>query len=1405
MSGRKTYRNYFHINESYFPAVNEDVIKTQPDVWKSYYPHESFIRLLNQTKSVLTNSQRMSIWVEGAYGTGKSHAVLTLKKLLDCSNEELKEYFDKYYSVFGSNDLYNEFYNLKNQQKKILTVHRYGSSDVRNDKILMQSVQESIISALKEQGYTYLGQVGIKQAVINWLSEKNNMNYFENIIQAQEYRLKFGGLGAEAILNQLKNYQEDKAIQELIEKIQIVGEEKGIKPFVLNKEDLQAWILDVIDKNNLKAILFIWDEFSDYFNINKGNLSGFQYLAEISETHPFYFAIVTHKSDIFFENSKDDVKTKINGRFIAPHCSIELPDNMAFVLTAHAMQKVEDKALVEEWDEIVDTLYDLTHDSRTQVLNTAKLGEKELKGVLPIHPYAALVLKHIASAFDSNQRSMFDFIKNDRGEEIKGFQWFIDNYGPEDEEESLLTVDLLWDFFYEKGKDQLAPQIRTILDVYSRINSYNLNKKQKRVLKTILLLQSINEKVGDSVSLFIPNEKNLGLAFEGTDITASNAAALASSLIREQIIFERPMGGSQTKYSALTSSGSIEEIIKEKDRLQKEIRTEKLIEEGEFVNDFKLPKNLEIRYPNVRHLTYENIKLEVARLKSDSESHPTRLYAVYTFARNEDEHERIMNEIQRVFNEGFDKIAFIDYSSTYLNPDLFNHYIDNMANCNYQKGKDAGQAKTYDRNAKEALRRWRIQLKSSYPKVYTSDNRNGTTCNSESEVNIMLKEFDKQYFPNALETHVTVLDTMYFATQLKQGAECGITGEIKGTFRSTNDNTKLEKQFAGVWGVENYWEVKPNELLSKVKIAVNNIIKTNMDKNSRVSISDIYDVLKEEPFGFMPCNLTAFVLGFVLREYADDIYNWSDNLTTSPMSVEKLKEMIDEVIKQQNTPNSKYRDKYIVAMSPQQREFNKCTAYAFKIDEGYCSSVENTRSRIRSQMTTYDFPIWALKYAKFNTVNNKTVIDRIIDLYVELANNIESTRTETDIALEIGDIFLNNESLKDDLKVLLSRENCTTGMNEYLKQYNSGELISLAKSINDTGSFIGEIRKKFSEASNWVWNKNTVDAKINETIVEYKIVEESNKHIVRTSSYKDCLKEWGNKCSQFKVSFNSIKQEVGNLVEFLGMLYQIKRNGCIYDNDKEKFLNNLINKAIDIRNFCENQNQLTLLKKIATLQVDGLSNEDINDIANKFLYDVFASENSEFQMRLEKGIQQYKANMSKYKLLTIWKSKTSTSSPMEWSDKYTMPILCLVPASDQEKARSAFDIINNPTVDKQSIDEAITFIEKANYIDDLSSDSFRNECFKKFILKQFSSLIENVEETKKLIKNSVTIRPYYWFCNPTIEDCVKTIAYKKYINGGSDKVDKMIDVMEADQLKKYLKELVKENMIVGIEIINNKK
>ena len=76
------YRDYFDIDPEYFPQINEKVINNNPDIWKKFYPHETFVKLLKDTVSVLSRKQKVSIWVEGAYGTGKSHAVLTLKKLL---------------------------------------------------------------------------------------------------------------------------------------------------------------------------------------------------------------------------------------------------------------------------------------------------------------------------------------------------------------------------------------------------------------------------------------------------------------------------------------------------------------------------------------------------------------------------------------------------------------------------------------------------------------------------------------------------------------------------------------------------------------------------------------------------------------------------------------------------------------------------------------------------------------------------------------------------------------------------------------------------------------------------------------------------------------------------------------------------------------------------------------------------------------------------------------------------------------------------------------------------------------------------------------------------------------------------------------------------------------------------
>lgn len=71
-----SYREYFDIDPEYFPQVDKKIIEEQPDLWKKFNPHPTFIKLLKSMVDVLSRKQKLSVWVDGAYGTGKSHTLI---------------------------------------------------------------------------------------------------------------------------------------------------------------------------------------------------------------------------------------------------------------------------------------------------------------------------------------------------------------------------------------------------------------------------------------------------------------------------------------------------------------------------------------------------------------------------------------------------------------------------------------------------------------------------------------------------------------------------------------------------------------------------------------------------------------------------------------------------------------------------------------------------------------------------------------------------------------------------------------------------------------------------------------------------------------------------------------------------------------------------------------------------------------------------------------------------------------------------------------------------------------------------------------------------------------------------------------------------------------------------------
>ena len=122
----ETYRSYFDIDENYFPQVTESAIQKSEDLWKRTYPHEKFLEMLKKMERVMARQEKRSVWISGAYGTGKSQCAYTLKKMLDVPESELRTYWGDYKVLQQENDLLRKL--LGHKENGIVTVYRYAGT-----------------------------------------------------------------------------------------------------------------------------------------------------------------------------------------------------------------------------------------------------------------------------------------------------------------------------------------------------------------------------------------------------------------------------------------------------------------------------------------------------------------------------------------------------------------------------------------------------------------------------------------------------------------------------------------------------------------------------------------------------------------------------------------------------------------------------------------------------------------------------------------------------------------------------------------------------------------------------------------------------------------------------------------------------------------------------------------------------------------------------------------------------------------------------------------------------------------------------------------------------------------------------------------------------------------------------
>ena len=1409
MACERYYKDYFNIDPKYYAAVTADLIREGKVSWKNFYPHETFVKLLEKTHMVLSGMEPKSLWVEGAYGTGKSHAALTVKCLLEATDEEVRDYFKEYGL---STDLCNKLIADKNNGK-LITVHRVGSSAIHSDQDLIYAVQSSIMQALEEHGIENKGEASLSTAALRWLEDKEaNRIYFNSLIQEQKYAWDFSGDTVEDVIKKLKSDDREE-VASTMRNIMKVAADNNIDAMRMDMNDMSKWIKSIIEGNSISAILMIWDEFSEFFMNNPNSLTGFQTLVEISEAQPFYLMIVCHESGALIKDST--MRNKTLGRFVTPTCKIELPDNMAFRLMAKAMKTTNDPVVLDEWKEMRAELDDNLGGVRSSIIASLKknsrLGEKtqltdgDLAGVIPIHPYAALLLKHMSVAFSSNQRSMFDFIISPDMTDAKGFKWFISTHCPTDDE-NLLTIDLLWDFFLGKGESGLSSDVRVVLDSYDLVKSDRLTPDERRVFKTVLLLEAISLRVAN-VDILRPNEQNVDLAFAGTDWPKGKGRSIAQKLVNDGILFTRSVGGGMSEYTVANSAGDTAKVKQIKEDVQRGLKTQELVVNADLASAVQLPASIRSRIIMDSACT-GNFTAKMNSMESAVK--PNRLKAVCTFALNDDEATAIRENITKKMAAGQREVLFIE-SLVPMGKDLVEQYVDSMTYSQYYRQSDRSKAASYQNEALKRLQDWKHKVSTGAFMLYTKDYPNGSRMSDLSALQQELLRIDRQEYPDGLEQYA-LIDNMFNKGPLAQGAECGIDQVLRGTFKSSNVRTSLETALKDVWDrKDEYWEDSTLMSLSVVraKKAVEDFVqKSFASPSGRVSLLAIFNELENAPFGYMPSNVAAFMMGFLLKDYANNNYFWSNGSNSEAMSVDKMKTAIANAINQVATPNSKYKEEYIVAMSAEQRAFLDCTAAAFRIPNSQCGSIEQARNEIRVKMKGLEFPIWCIKSIlgtnQVRTESSAEDLAQVITDYCGIANNANGGRaSESELADAIGKKVLAVPSIAADLEHLLNSEHTRKGMMAYISEYQNGELVQLANDINDGGAYLDQVKKKFNaDDANWVWNPVTADEKISDVSLEYKIIAETNKSMPGNHSLRDAIRAWNHCTDNIKIPYEILRPVVGGLAPFLEQLCKIKQNGILLDQNRQAFYDALLAQRENFDEFYSTAEQIRYLRMSCSSFLAQIDDAEIEKFYLVLQPNQFLTQRTIYCNYLQGEAATFVANQLGTKLKNKWEEKTGTADPRKWSEMFQMPVLCMFDDSERMEAKHNLGIILKKAPSESEATTVLSYLQCATFFERLSNPEQREMCFRKHVIGRYSVMLSDTEEVRKKL-GECGLNPYDWMDNQTIQHKLEQMADIKYKTGGSDRAMRVIEKLDAEQLRKYLSELILDNMTVGMEILKN--
>lgn len=1149
------YIDYVEIDEEFQPVFNEEVDKTNTNLWKSFIPHKNFIDFLEITIKAMErsrSSENKSLWIFGSYGTGKTHAVFVLKHLLEDSDREIEEYISKR----ELNKFISDKLKMLRKREKILVVFKSGASHINNSMKLLIEIQDAIY-----KGYIkYLNQKGINyiptKTEVQLLRDRLNDELINWNVLLKKHKSK---LKVSSLSNLKKKLEDEEVDSDFVVKLIDVLEEEGIN-VKFNIESFKEWIREIFNSGHISRLLFIWDEFSGFFKLG-APMDTFQEIAHITQELPFYLLIVTHRLPEHLSETVTEDISKLKDRFHYIHYSIEP------ITVYNLIYNVIYPKNKEKWRKESENIWLMLESNFSLEKESYKLLEfekdatlEDIKKLIPIHPYSAFISSRIVEHFGSSQRTLFQFLKAD---ESTSFRAFLKNYP--DTDYYLLTPDFLWDYFFANNREisEFHPEVVRFLNYWGSWKE-KLDEEEQKILKFVLLLNVLGLKIQlHEKKLLKSCYTTIKIAFSGTP-SYKKIDPILDSLIGKKVLKELETADDKEYFIP------IDEIDREELENAKKLYSFcKVIKD----NEEKISKEIKVYHRDRRIIlkpvcAEEILDNRIPELKLE----PYQIGIVLVVTKEIEK----MTKLRKKINELMLKHPNTFFILSYAEFHGWKALIENLAYRDiYKRLNKEREAKIYEREADKILESWLNDLKNSrfdiVGKIEIEHERISSeiiqqeNCIGINELkNVVADLIVRKLFPYGLDDIITK-NPLWRWENNKVGLQVGLLHfrekAKKGMWRDLYSHF-VEKD--GIIDENGDFTFKCDLRREHPICRMRETVNTLFEKNEEVSLFDVWRTLSSPPFGLYKSPLASFILGIIMKEYSEG-YFATDGLTEEEVSPQGMVNYLYETIKEE-------KEWKLRQLSKQQKAFCKLVREIFKLSEGETNTPKNAIINVRNKIkSTYKYPLWVLKYAieKEKVIPSENgswytdyteieldivdTLDTIIKSAIDERNKDELIK---DLMNAIDDAFSQEEKkwIVEELQDFVNPEKFEAGFKEFVAK---NFFIHLDRDFPE--DFDKILEKKFKDRMQeepWAWEKDKAEKVLNSMVVEIKISKSLSECLGTTSYFLDDL---------FKLIDNKIRK-----VEILPLwLYKYH---YLVDNEIKNVINwmdNMLNtlREKDFSNF----------------------------------------------------------------------------------------------------------------------------------------------------------------------------------------------------------------------------------------------